>query len=128
MAENILLQIAMRSDSDAEELSRETFFTRRQLLDLDLASVEFQHDREAPIGAKAGNAAELGTLVICGVPTAAVAQGIIDLLLMRIRVGACRSARLTMHGNTLELTGLTETLQEHVVEEWFEHQRSHPQA
>lgn len=120
MTLQIGIALEMASDSDAEELSRETVLVRRRLLELDIDSIDFVRDREAPIGAKAGDASSLGELVVLAPAASLTLRAIVSLIRDHIRVGATRTARLQIDGDTLTLSGVSPELQDKIADAWIE--------
>jgi hypothetical protein len=60
----LLIELAIVGETDADELDEATRQLRRQLLDLDVDTVELVAGDELPVGAKAAGAEILGTLAV----------------------------------------------------------------
>jgi hypothetical protein len=117
----IEIRIEHAADSDAEELSRVTHgFARQALDDLDVHSVDFARDHEAPVGTKAGDASTLGHLAIVAVPSTAVLRGLISLARAKVQADATRSVKLTIDDQTLEVTNVSKAAQEDAIRDWIE--------
>jgi hypothetical protein len=63
-AATLAVKVAVGPDSDAEELAQATRQLRRELLDLDVDSVEAPPAGEPPAGSRAVDVATLGALVV----------------------------------------------------------------
>ena len=112
------LQVAAGPDTDAEEVAEATLQLRRELLDLDVDSVELVKAGEAPAGSKAVELAALGALAV------SVAQSqLLGPVLAAIRswLGGApqRSIKLELDGDVLELTGLSSKEQRRLTDEWL---------
>jgi hypothetical protein len=109
------------AEADAEELAASTTALRTELLDLDVESVTTRSGGPAPAGSKGVDPAAIGALVV-------TLQGGVDLVtqvVIGIRAwlgrdaSADRSVKLTLNGQTLELTSASTQQQERLVDEFL---------
>jgi hypothetical protein len=102
------------SDTDAAELARLTGQLRGQLLELDVETVELARGEEIPEGAKPLDPVTIGALVVTVGPAALeAAVALVDRWLSHRPV---RSAKLTIAGDTIELTEATAADQQRLVD------------
>ncbi len=106
--------------ADPEELAELSARLRRQLLQLDVASVE-QPRTTAPAGAKGPDAAAVGTMIL----TLAEAGVSLTTVVTAVRSwlgnsGDDRKVRLELDGDAIELTGVTSDERERLLGAWLE--------
>jgi hypothetical protein len=106
-------------DHDPEELFELTQGLRGELLELDLDSVEMQAGGEAPDGAKAAELLAFGGLAIQFITKAPVLKSIVDTTVAWLGRQQARSVKLSLDGDTLELTGVSSDEQSRLVEQWI---------
>jgi hypothetical protein len=96
------VDVGLEPDADAGELDAATLQLRRELLELDVEDVERPSAGPAPEGARAVEAALLGTLVVrtTSEVVGAIVQAVAGFLARRPN----RSVRLEMDGDSIELT------------------------
>jgi hypothetical protein len=106
-------------DADPEELAELSARLRRELLQLDVASVE-QPRSDAPAGAKGADAAQIGTMLV----TLAEAGVSLATLVTAVRswLGGSpdRKVRLELDGDAIELTGVTSDERQRLLDAWLE--------
>lgn len=106
--------------SDAARLEELALLLRRELLALDVDSVEPHTAAEAPEGTRGTAAAVAGALVVSLQPTAQAVGAVVALIRDWLRrSGAQRSVRIEIDGDVLELTGTTTELQQRLVDDWI---------
>lgn len=122
----IELRVGIAPGSDDEELAELTIRLRRQLLDLDVATVDRPQTGDAPIGAKGVDPIALGTLVV----TLARSRGALTALAKVVQRWVAsqhnRTVRLELDGDTIELTGASSRDQESLVELWINRHAGEP--
>ncbi len=106
-------------DYDAEELLELTQGLRGELLELDVDAVGLSTDGEAPEGAKGGELLALGGLAIKFALDSAVLRSVVDTTVAWLGRQQARSVKLTLDGDTLEVTGVSSDEQSRLVEQWI---------
>jgi hypothetical protein len=118
LAGNLNLSVSAGPDSDGEDVAEATLQLRRELLDLDVASVEVPRAGQPPPGTRAAGLEALGALVVTiaqSVPLTAVVAAVQSWLTGSMQ----RSIRLEIGGDVLELTGLPSAEQRRLTDEWL---------
>lgn len=111
------------SDTDAPELAELTGQLRRQLLELDVETVELARSAEVPEGAKPLDAVSLGALVVTAGP--GMVTAVVGLVRKWLAHRPVRSAKLTIDGDSIELSGATAAEQERLIAAFVDrHNRS----
>jgi hypothetical protein len=100
--------------SDDREVAELTSQLRDRLLELDVERVELVRSDEIPEGAKPGDAISLGTLLITLAPSAVTA--VIGLLKEWLANRPVRTAKVTIGGDSIELTDASTADQERLAE------------
>lgn len=115
------LEINLRVDDDVSPLEMEelTAAIRRELLQLDVQSVDRVSGGPAPEGAKGVELAALGALIVNLGKAAPVLGQVIDVIQAWAARSPNRTVKLTLEGDTLELGGMSETQQRQVVKDWM---------
>jgi hypothetical protein len=113
------IQVDLGPDADAEEVAEATLQLRRELLDLDVDSVELPAGDQPPPGTRGVELAALGALLISVTQSELLAP---VLAAIRSWLGGSpqRSIKLELEGDTLELTGISATEQRRLVDEWLQ--------
>jgi hypothetical protein len=106
-------------DYDTEELFELTQGLRGELLELEVDAVEMQADGAAPDGAKAIELLAFGGLAIQFITKAPVLKSIVDTTVAWLGRQQARSVKLTLDGDSLELTGVSSDEQSQLVEQWI---------
>jgi hypothetical protein len=106
------------ADYDAEELADLTQRLRSELLDLDVDSVEAAAGGAAPEGAKGVELLSIGGLVVRFVLRTDVLKAVVSTTGAWLRRQPARSVKLTLDGDTLEVTGLSSQAQSELIEVW----------
>src|SRR5215218_5763640 len=93
------IQVELGPDADDEEVAEATLQLRRELLDLDVDSVDLPTAGQPPPGTRG-----------------------VELAALRSWLGGSpqRSIKLELEGDTLELTGISATEQRRLVDEWLQ--------
>ena len=105
-------------DSDAEELAELTRRLRGQLLELDVDTVEPATGGEAPAGSKGIELLAIGGLVIQFAMKSEVLKSVVDATTAWLGRQQGRSVKLTLDGDTLEVTGVSSHEQRRLVDLW----------
>jgi hypothetical protein len=94
---------------------------RGELLELDLDAVEPLSAGAAPEGAKAIEALAIGGLLIKGVLNSSLLRSVVTVTTAWLGRQQARSVKLTLGGDTLELTGVSSEEQSRLVDQWIAH-------
>src|SRR5699024_3353118 len=107
-------------DADDEQVKELTRRLREELLELDVASVERTAAGEPPEGAKSAEAAvAVGSLIVSTVTSPGVLSSIVEIIRGWLGMRGSRSVKLTLGGDSLELTGMSDETQEELVKTWL---------
>jgi len=107
-------------DADDEEVEELTRRLRQELLELDVAAVERTTAGEPPEGAKsAGAAVAVGSLIVSTVTSPGVLSSIVEMVRGWLGMRGSRSVKLTLAGDSIELTGVSDETQEELVQAWL---------
>lgn len=117
----VRVEVASSADFDAARLEEATAALRRELIDLDVESVERVEGDPAPAGAKVGDVLALGALVVKVARSAASVTAVVRALQDWAARGG-RSVKLDVGGDTIELTGASREQQDRLIEAWIERQ------
>ena len=105
-------------DHDAEELSELTQRLRSELLELDVDVAKLEGDGELPEGAKGVELLAFGGLAIRFALNSTVLRSIVDTTAAWLGRQSARSVKLTLDGDTLEVTGVSSDQQSQLIEQW----------
>ena len=121
------LEINLQIDEDVSPLEMEelTAAIRRELLQLDVESVDRVSAGPAPAGARGIELAEIGALVVSLGKATPVLGQIVSVIQAWAARSPNRTVKLTLDGDTLELNGMSEREQHQVVKDWM---ARHPRA
>jgi hypothetical protein len=106
------------ADTDAEELAQLTNHLRDELLGLDVDAVYSATGGQAPDSSKGIDLLAAGGLVVRFVLRQDLLQSIIDGVRSWLGRQHARSIKLTLDGDSLELTRVTSAEQDRLVELW----------
>ncbi len=105
-------------DADAEAVAEATSQLRRELLELDVDSVDAPHSEDPPPGSRAVDVAALGALVVTFAQS-----GLLGSVVDTVRSWLARSRqgtiKLELGGDVLELTGVSSEEQRRLTDEWL---------
>ena len=121
------LEVNLSVDDDVSPLELEelTAAVRRELLLLDVASVDRVSGGPAPDGAKGIELAAIGALIVnLGKATPVLGQ-VVEVIQAWAARAPNRTVKLTLDGDTLELNGVSERDQRQVIKDWM---ARHPRA
>ena len=102
------------SASDAEELDALTGQLRRQLLELDVDTVEPARTEDVPAGAKPMDVVSIGALVVTLGPAAL--KAVVSLVERWLEHRPVRSVKLTLGDDTLEITDVDDEDQDELID------------
>jgi hypothetical protein len=114
----LTVEVEAPADADAEELAQLTNRLRAELLGLDVDAVYSASDKEAPDSSKGVDLLAAGGLLVGFVLRPDVLQSIIDGIRSWLRRQRARSIKLTLDGDSLELTGVSTAEQNRLIELW----------
>jgi hypothetical protein len=121
MSEPITLALRVDEDgSDAGELAELTAKLRREILQLDVDSVEAASAGAAPAGAKAVDIAVIGTLLVQMGKTAGGLTSLVRAVQGWLRPQSARTVRLELDGDAIEITGASSRDQQRLIDLWIE--------
>jgi Effector Associated Constant Component 1 len=103
-------------DADASRLDELTSRLRRELLQLDVQGVERASTGPAPPGTRAGEVAEIGTLVVTLTTTPALLTSLVVALRAWLGSKSKRSATVTGPEGSIVLTGLSSSDQQRLID------------
>ena len=103
---------------DAGELAELTGRLRDELLELDVDAVEPATGGAAPDGAKGLELLAIGGLVVRFAMKAGVLRAVADATVGWLGRQQARSVKLTLEGDTLELTGVSSDEQQRLIDLW----------
>jgi hypothetical protein len=112
----IYLVISLDPDgADAEELDGLTSQLRRELLELDVQSVERPSAGSPPPGARGAGAMSAGELVVHAATAPALVTGVVAVTQGWLRRAGRRSARIEANGKVLVVSGLSGADQHEII-------------
>jgi hypothetical protein len=114
----LALEVQALPDTDSERLAELTRRLRAELLDLDVDAVKPMTAAGAPDCAKGVELLAFGALVVQFVLQEEVLTSIVDGVRSWIQRQSARSVKLTLDGDSLEVTGLSSSEQDRLVELW----------
>jgi hypothetical protein len=107
-------------DYDAEELLELSQGLRGELLELDLGAIGLASDGGAPGGAKGAELLAFGGLAIPLIGLRSpILRAVVDTTVAWLGRQQARSVKLTLDGDTLEVTGASSDEQSRLVEQWI---------
>lgn len=112
------VEVQAGSDTDTEELAQLADRLRAEFLDLDLYAVRQLARGEVPEDAKGAGLLAASELVVGLVTSPEVLASIIDTVRSWLGRNRARSVKLTLDGDTLEVTGVSSAEQERLVDLW----------
>jgi hypothetical protein len=113
------IQVELGPDADDEEVAEATLQLRRELLDLDVDSVDLPTAGQPPPGTRGVELAALGALLV-SVTQSQLLTPVLAAIRSWLGGGPQRSIKLELEGDTLELTGISSTEQRRLVDEWLQ--------
>jgi hypothetical protein len=117
------VRVAVGPDADGEQVAEATLQLRRELLDLDVDSVELATGGAPPPGTRAVELAALGALVVT-VAQSPLLASVVAAVRSWLAGSPQRSIKLELGGDVLELTGLSSMEQRRLTDEWLRRHES----
>jgi len=116
------LHLDAGDDADAREVDELTSKLRRELIQLDVDSVDRPVEGEAPEGAKGADVVALGTLVVGLAKSSDTIKSIINSVRdwLTRQKHPDRSVKMEIDGDTIEVQGISSTEQERLISAWIE--------
>lgn len=115
----LAVEVSAGPSADAEELDELVGQLRRELLELDVESVDRARGGPAPKGARAVDVLALGTLLVSVVDPAAVLPAVVAAVEAWLRGRGQRSVKLELDGDVLEVAGLSSRDQRRLIDGWL---------
>lgn len=106
------------ADRDADELSELTQRLREELLQLDVDSVAVAGAGEEPAGAKGAELLALGGLVLRFALDPELLKAVVSTTVAWLGRQDARSVKVTLDGDTLEVTGISSERQDQLIDQW----------
>ena len=106
------------ADTDTEELAQLTSRLRDELLSLDVDTVHLASGGDAPDSSKGIDLLAAGGLVVRFALRQELLRSVIDGIRSWLTRQHARSIKLTLDGDSLELTGVSSAQQDRLVELW----------
>jgi len=118
MTDTVLLRIDVDdSDADDEDRARLARRLRDALLDLDVDAVQEASTGPAPDGSKGVEMVEAGALLVSLAP--ALLASVTDLVRRWLGDRGTRTVRMSVDGNSIEVSGVSSADEERLVEDWL---------
>lgn len=106
--------------SDDARLEELALLLRQELLALDVRAVEPYREGDAPEGSRAGLAAIAGVLSVTLQPGLQVLGSVVAVVRDWLRrSGSGRTVKVTIDGDTIELSGASDAVQQQLVDAWI---------
>lgn len=115
----LAIQMLAEPDTDQEELAELTFRLQAELLELDVAMVEPADSGPAPGDSKGLSAAAAGALVVRFALRADILRSVVSGVRSWARRQHVYSVKLTLDGDSLEITGPHSAAQDRAVDLWI---------
>jgi hypothetical protein len=120
-ADRLEVQLELDDGASPEEIERLTAAMRRELLQLDVAAVDRVPGEAAPEGAKAGlEIAAVGALMVTLGNAGSTLEQIVATMRSWVSRSSDRTVKLSLDGDTLEVGGMSEEDQRHVIDAWMD--------
>jgi Effector Associated Constant Component 1 len=121
MARQATLEIQLDVDeSDPQELAELTARLRRELLRLDVDSVDQPVAGEAPEGTKAVDLMVIGSLIVNLGRSAGALTSVVRAVQGWLGSSASRTVKLQLDGDSIELSGVKSSDQQRLIDLWIE--------
>jgi hypothetical protein len=117
------IQLAVGPDADAEEVAEATLQLRRELLDLDVETVQLPRAGEPPPGTRGVELAALGALAVT-ISQSQLLTPVVAAVRSWLAGSQQRSIRLELGGDVLELSAVSSKEQRRLADEWLRRHES----
>jgi hypothetical protein len=115
----LAINLEAGDDVSPFELEELTAAVRRELLQLDVESVDRVSGGPAPDGTRGIDVAAIGALLVNLSKATPVLGQVVDVIQAWAARSPNRTVKLTLDGDTLELNGMSEDEQRRVVRDWM---------
>lgn len=112
----VTVSAALSDPQELELLSRQL---RRELLELDVEAVENLSEGEVPPGSKGVDLTAVGSLLVHTVTSSAVLTALVNVVQSWVSRQGGRSVKISLEGDSIELTGLSSADQHRLMEHWI---------
>jgi len=116
----LLVEVNPGPDADSGQIYEQASKLRRELLNLDVQDVIRPTADQAPEGTRGLEVAAVGALLVRAFRSVESLQAVIGKIREWLARDLKRSAKLSIGGDTLEMTGLSSEDQERLVRDWVE--------
>jgi hypothetical protein len=113
----LIADLDVAPDCDADELAEFTQRLREQLLDLDVDSVNLVAEEAGP-GAKGMGLLGIGGLIVRFSVRSDLVRAIVDRVVEWLSRQSVRSVKLTLDSDSLEVTGVSSAEQQQLIDLW----------
>jgi hypothetical protein len=117
--DQLAINLEAGDDVSPYELEELTAAVRRELLQLDVESVDRVTAGPAPDGTRGIDVAAIGALLVSLSKATPVLGQVVDVIQAWAARSPNRTVKLTLDGDTLELNGMSEDEQRRVVKDWM---------
>jgi hypothetical protein len=114
------LELAAEAGLPAEDVDELTVQLRRELLESDVVDVRRAPGSEPPPGARAGDVAAIGSLLVTLSTTAAALKAAVGTLRGWLGSNSNRKVVLSLDGDTIEISGSSDDEQRRLIALWIE--------
>jgi hypothetical protein len=120
MATHLVLEVSEHG-ADQERLEELAHSLRRDLLELDVDAVERLSLGQAPPGSKGLDIAAAGAMIVVAKESVEMAARVMETIRSWLRrsPGPARTIKVTLNGQTLELSAATEAQQQQLVDKFL---------
>jgi hypothetical protein len=118
-ATQLRLTLNAEPETDSEELEKLTRQLQEELLELDVQAVDWMTGRPLPAKAKAGDPISWGMLLLTLAASGGVFTALISVLQAWLTRHERRSVTLEIEGDKLQVTGITSTKQQQLIDAWL---------
>jgi hypothetical protein len=112
----VALQLDIGPESDPQELDQLTTRLRRQLLELDVQSVQRRQTAETPAGARAVELFALGGLLVTLGKSPEMLKAVVGVVQSAVSARAGRSVEIVVGGDTLKLSSVSSVEQQRLID------------
>jgi Effector Associated Constant Component 1 len=114
----LLLSIGTDADTDEHELAELSGWLRRELLELNVESVEPAGTGDAPRGAKGLETLGVGALVVQLAQSAGMLRAVLGTVQSWLAGYRGRTVKIEMDGDVIEMTGVSSSDQQRLIDAW----------
>lgn len=117
--EHLTLELDVGPDADAEEVDELTRRLRRELLELDVESVDLSRAGPPPPGARAVDVLSLGTLIVTLAKSSGALGTVVAVVRSWLSGAPRRTVKLELDGDVLEVSGVSLRDQRELIASWI---------